>query len=102
MKLRLSKLMTFMLLGSSARLERRKPSSSRDRPETIFVDSQRPDFRFQRRSRYSQLDCSPCGSRNAPAGIFQGSLNHVLLLNEESPREFNLLFRLWCQQSPLG
>src|SRR5258708_2702739 len=102
MQFRPSKLPRFMLLGSSARLRRREPSSSRDLPETILVDSQRPHLRFQRRSRYSQLAWSPCGSRNAPTGIFQGTINHVLLLHEESPRELNLLFRLWCQHRPLG
>src|SRR6266403_4030721 len=52
--------------------------------ETILVNFQRPNLRFQRRPWDAQLDRSARASRYAPTGIFQGSLNHVLLLHQES------------------
>src|SRR5882724_8008133 len=69
--------------------------------ETILVNFQRPNLRFQRGPRYPQLGRSPLGSEYPAATFFQGSLNHVPLLHEESPRELNLLFRLWCQRRRL-
>jgi hypothetical protein len=62
--------------------------------EAILVDFQGPNLRFERRSRDAQRDRGSRGSRHTAAGIFQCSLDHVVFLQEESPRELNLVFRL--------
>jgi hypothetical protein len=67
--------------------------------EAILVDFQRPNLGFQRRPGDAQLDRSP---RHTAPGIFQCSLDHVLFLQDESPRELDLLFRLWCERWRLG
>src|SRR5438445_8626933 len=62
---------------------RRPPRSTLFPYTTLF----RSNLRFQGGPRDAQLGCSARGSRHTATGIFQGSLNHVLLLHEESPRE---------------
>src|SRR5260370_18584622 len=71
---------------------RGEASSSRLSPEPVLIDFQRPNLRFQRGPRDAQLGRSPRGSKYPTATFFQGGLDHVLLLHEESPRSSTFFF----------
>ena len=77
------------LQGTASVVSDEKALSSRLSSEAILVDFQRPNLRFQRGPRDAQLGRSPLGSEYPAATLFQGGLNHVLLLHQESARELS-------------
>ena len=57
--------------------------------ESVLVDFEGPNLRFQRGPRYAQVGRGPSGSEHAPAGFFQSGLNQALFLREEFSRELD-------------
>src|ERR1700735_1323265 len=55
-----------------------------DRSKTTFVDFERPNFGFQGGARHAQSSRSPSRSKHPPVTLFQGSLDHGLLLCQEA------------------
>lgn len=56
------------------------------RLETVFVDLEGPDLRFQSRGRHTKLGCRTKGPRHSASAFSQRRLNHLFFLSHKNTR----------------